>query len=91
MTEIHAKSYNVGKTVSTIKVEHASTEENWQPTIQVKAAFILLGGYNQEGRSIPLKKYQELKRKFDELIDEITIHIWYNKTHVLLYLNTIIH
>lgn len=37
---------------------------------QVVALYVLLGGYNSNGRNIPVEKYHELKEKFFDLINE---------------------
>lgn len=71
MQAVFFKSLKVKRTTSTIILEHEDTEISCIPDLQTRAISVLLGGYNQYGRSIDLEKYQELKRKAWELVDEV--------------------
>lgn len=65
------KSLNIGKKTTKIILEHDDTDKNVDPTNEIIAIAILLGGYNEFGRKMETDKYVILKRKFSELISEI--------------------
>jgi hypothetical protein len=65
------KKVEVGNTVSHLTIEHDSTLKSIEPYNQTIAIAILLGGYNEFGRKIPLEKYQEIKARFNECIEEV--------------------
>lgn len=71
MQTVFFKSLKVNKKTSTIVLEHEGTETSSIPELQMRALSILLGGYNQYGRSIDIEKYRELKRKAWDLVDEV--------------------
>jgi len=56
------------KTVS-ITLDRLSLSENEN---DIKALFILLGGYNAYGRKISLEKHRENMKKFNDLIEDIS-------------------
>lgn len=65
------KKLNIGKTTSTITVEHDNTDKSVLPLNEITAIAILLGGYNEFGRKIKLQEYQRIKEQFDYCIAEI--------------------
>lgn len=69
---IYAKSLKVGDKVAAIKVEAPTPlKENTNAHLQIRAVYVLLGGYNEMGRSVDLKKYHALKRKFDNIVNDM--------------------
>lgn len=63
------KTLKFGKTTSDIKLEHDVLDS--QEKTNITALAILLGGYNEYGRGIPVGKYQEIRSKFGDCIKEI--------------------
>jgi|TARA_S200002703_G_C3582964_1_gene179044 hypothetical protein len=72
---VNLKKITVGKTTSTIKVEHPNTEYNVARVNKLHAIAILLGGYNELGRKMDVERYLELKQKFDNLVREVVKEI----------------
>lgn len=65
------KNFNIGNKVSKLTLEHESTERNPNSRDEVIAIAILLGGYNELGREIPLEVYEEIKGRFNECIHDL--------------------
>lgn len=65
------KKLIIGKTTSTIIVEHSDTNKSISSFDEVTAIAILLGGYNRFGRKIDVIKYQKIKTEFDSCVAEI--------------------
>lgn len=57
---INAKSAKIG-------IAKENTNHDYK---QVVALYVLLGGYNSNGRNIPLEKYEALKENFFDVITE---------------------
>jgi hypothetical protein len=69
--DMNSKSLNIGKTTTKITIEHDNTDDSVKVSNRIIALYILLGGYNEFGRSIDLDKYKDIKRRFNECISEI--------------------
>lgn len=65
------KKLNMGDKVSKLTIEHESTEKWLENHDEVMAIAILLGGYNEFGRKIPVEKYQEIRSRFNDCINEV--------------------
>jgi hypothetical protein len=70
MREATFKSLKINKTTSVITLEHYNNSGREEK--ELKAIAILLGGYNEFGRSIDLNEHRNTMKKFSELIDGIT-------------------
>ena len=68
---VNLKNLNMGNKVSKLTIEHESTEKSLNNHDKIMAIAILLGGYNEFGRKIPIEVYQEIKGRFDECINEV--------------------
>lgn len=70
--KIYAKSYQQQtEKIANIKVEAVSYAANKDAQTEAKAVYALLGGYNQVARGVDLEKYNELRTKFDYIVDEL--------------------
>jgi hypothetical protein len=65
------KKLNMRGKTSILTLEHDSTEKSIIPHDEVMAIAILLGGYNEFGRKIDVLKYQEIRGRFNDCINEI--------------------
>lgn len=65
------KKLNIGDKVSKLTIEHDSIEKSLQNHDEVMAIAILLGGYNEFGRKIPVEIYQEIRGRFKDCINEV--------------------
>lgn len=67
---IYLKNLHIKKEVATITVfrgDRIGTSDR-----EIKALAILLGNYNEHGRSIPIEEHNENMLKFNNLIYEIS-------------------
>jgi hypothetical protein len=64
------KKLNMGHKTSQITLEHPSSD-NLDQHDEIMAIAILLGGYNEFGRKIPIGTFQEIKAQFDQCIHQI--------------------
>lgn len=69
--KMNLKKLDMKNKVSKLTIEHESTEENQTNHDKVIAIAILLGGYNEFGRKIPLNVYKEIESRFHDCINEV--------------------
>lgn len=65
------KNLKIGKIASSISFEHDNTMRNNGIEIELKAIYILLGGYNEFGGNIDIEKYNKIQDNFNQCINEI--------------------
>ena len=69
------KNLNVGNKITKLTIEHESTVRSLDNYNEVMAIAILLGGYNELGRKIPIEDYQEIKEIFNDCIKAIKMRL----------------
>jgi len=60
---IYAKSLTIGEKVTTFKVE-SSTSPKLEASMELKALYALLGGYNEVARNIDVDDFHKIQEKF---------------------------
>jgi len=65
----NVKNLKIGKIASSISFEHSNTNRSIE--LELKAIYILLGGYNEFGESIDIEKYNKIRDNFNQCINEI--------------------
>lgn len=61
----------MGNHITHMTFEHSSTYTSIIQHNEIIAIAILLGGYNEFGREIPVEKYQEIQTRFNDCIYEV--------------------
>ena len=69
------KNLNMGNKITKLTIEHESTEKSLDNHDEIMAIAILLGGYNEFGRKIPIEDYQEIKEIFNDCIKAIKMRL----------------
>ena len=67
---MNAKNLKIGKTTSTIKIEHDNSEI-FKTYKEMQSIYALLGGYNEVARHIDIDKFKEIQGRFNNAIMEI--------------------
>ena len=70
MNNFGLKKIDIKKTTTAITLEHDTLDSYDEKDL--KAIAVLLGGYNQFGRNIPIKDWQVIKSRFDEIVAEVS-------------------
>lgn len=66
------KKLTINKTTSTVTLEHADSGSSIWISKELRAIAILLWGYNIYGKSaVPIERYTEIDKIFEELVREI--------------------
>jgi len=69
--KVFFKNITINKFTTKITFEHGDSVFDRSIRDEAKAVSVLLGAYHEYGRRLGLEKYNEVRRRFEELLEEV--------------------